>query len=77
MEDKNNGAEGKQPAPLRGGEQTENQVGRYRCCCTTRGENEKTQSLFFDKTFFGLVLLGPFLLLLRNFSRLFAPSFKV
>lgn len=75
--DENNGAEGKQPAPLPGGEQTENQVGRYGWCCVAGRENEKTQSQFFDKTFFGLVLLGPFLLLLRNFSRLFALSFKL
>lgn len=62
--------------PCRGGEQTENQGGRYGCCCVAERENEKTQSLFFDKTFFGLIFLGPFLFLFRNFSRLFAPSFK-
>lgn len=53
MGDENNDAEGKQPAPLQGREQTENQVGRYECCCAAGRENEKTQSLFFDKTFLG------------------------
>lgn len=34
------------------------------------------KSLFLDKTFFRLIFLGHFLLLFRNFSRLFAPPFK-
>lgn len=66
MGDENNDAEGKQPAPLQGREQTENQAGRYECCFAAGRENEKTQSLFFDKTFSGLIFLGPFLFLSKN-----------
>lgn len=61
MRDENNDAEGKQPAPLQGREQTENQMGRYDCCCVAGSENEKTQSLFSDKTFFGLNFPRPLL----------------
>lgn len=61
VRDENNDAEGKQPAPLQGREQTENQMGRYDCCCVAGSENEKTQSLFSDKTFFGLNFPRPLL----------------
>lgn len=47
----NNDAEGKQPAPPAGGEQTENTVGRCGCCCDGREGNEKKQSLLFERKF--------------------------
>lgn len=40
------------------------------------GEMRKHKVSFFDKTVFGLIFLGLFLLLCRTISRLFAPSFK-
>lgn len=39
--DENNDAEGKQPAPLQGREQTENQASRYGCYCVAGRKNEK------------------------------------
>lgn len=59
--DENNDAEGKQPAPLQGREQTENQMGRYGCCYVTGRGNEKTQSLFFWQNCFWAYFLGPLL----------------
>lgn len=52
MRDENNDAEGKEPAPLQGREQTENQVGRYGCYCVAGRENEKTVC-FLTKPFLG------------------------